>query len=104
MTAYGELAPYLSPDRRLTILQLGDSHTAADFFTGRVRARLQDAYGDGGDAFLVPGRPHVGVRSALFTTDASDDWSYEAIAAQRRPPAAASFRFQRAWRITRRRR
>ena len=79
VTAYGELAPELFAERRLTILQLGDSHTAADFFTGRVRARLQEAYGDGGDAFLVPGRPHVGVRSALFSTDASSDWSYEAL-------------------------
>ena len=72
LTAYGELTPYPAPERRLTILQLGDSHTAADFFTGRVRARLQEAFGDGGDAFLVPGAPHVGVRSALFSTDASE--------------------------------
>jgi lysophospholipase L1-like esterase len=79
VSAYGELAPYLFAERRLTILQLGDSHTAADFFSGRVRARLQEAFGEGGDAFIVPGRPHVGVRSSLFTTDASSDWSYEAL-------------------------
>jgi len=78
-TAYGELTPNLFADRRLTILQLGDSHTAADFFTGRVRDKLQEAFGAGGDAFVVPGKPHVGVRSALFTSDASDDWSYEAM-------------------------
>ncbi len=77
--AYGELSPYQFWDRRLTILQLGDSHTAADFFSGHVRARLQEAFGDGGQAFLAPGRPHVGVRSSLFVTDASNDWSYEAL-------------------------
>jgi lysophospholipase L1-like esterase len=77
--AYGELTPDLFADRRLTILQLGDSHTAADFFSGRVRDRLQDAFGTGGDAFVVPGKPHGGVRSALFSSDATDDWSYEAL-------------------------
>jgi lysophospholipase L1-like esterase len=79
VNAYGELAPYEFWDRRLTILQLGDSHTAADFFTGRVRERLQEAFGVGGEAILTPGRPHVGVRSALFSSDASSDWSYEAL-------------------------
>jgi len=79
VSAYGELAPELFADRRLTILQIGDSHTAADFFTGHVRDRLQQAFGSGGDLFLVPGKPHVGVRSAMFSSDATDDWSYEAL-------------------------
>ena len=54
------------PERNLTILQLGDSHTAADFFTGRVRGeRLQQAFGsEAGRADIVPGKPHLGVRSA----------------------------------------
>jgi len=61
------------------VLQLGDSHTAADFFTGRVRERLQQTFGAGGMDYLVPGKPHPGVRSALFDSDASDGWSYEAL-------------------------
>jgi lysophospholipase L1-like esterase len=65
--------------RRLTILQLGDSHTAADFFTGRVRERLQAVYGTGGAGYIVPGVPHPGVRSALFKDEASDGWEYEAL-------------------------
>ncbi|HXT08847.1 MAG TPA: GDSL-type esterase/lipase family protein [Roseiarcus sp.] len=77
VSAFGELAPYDFWDRRLTILQLGDSHTAADFFTGRVRERLQEAFGTGGEAILPPGRPHIGVRSALFSVDATSDWSYD---------------------------
>jgi len=77
VSAYGELAPYDFWDRRLTILQLGDSHTAADFFTGRIRERLQQAFGTGGEAILAPGRPHIGVRSSLFSADASSDWTYE---------------------------
>jgi lysophospholipase L1-like esterase len=66
-------------DRRFTILQLGDSHTAADMFTGRVRERLQAVYGDGGSDYIVPGVPHPGVRSALFRDEASDGWNYEAL-------------------------
>ncbi|MCB9649695.1 MAG: hypothetical protein H6730_24315 [Deltaproteobacteria bacterium] len=33
------------------ILQLGDSHIAADYITGMIRARLQAKYGDGGRGF-----------------------------------------------------
>ena len=79
LTAYGELEPDFFAARRLTVLQLGDSHTAADFFTGRVRERLQQMFGAGGMDYLVPGKPHPGVRSALFDSDVSDGWSYEAL-------------------------
>lgn len=79
VSAYGELEPDLFATRRLTILQLGDSHTAADFFTGRVRERLQQVFGSGGAAYIVPGKPNLGVRSALFDSDATDGWSYEAL-------------------------
>ena len=95
VSAYGELAPYDFWDRRLTILQLGDSHTAADFFTGRVRERLQQAFGTGGEAILAPGRPHIGVRSSLFSADATSDWTYESFLHKRRPQARAYFRLQR---------
>ena len=79
ISTYGQLQPDIFSSHRLTILQLGDSHTAADFFSGRVRERLQQVFGAGGDAYIVPGRPHIGVRSALFDTDASDGWNYEAL-------------------------
>ena len=75
----GALAQRTFAGRRLTILQLGDSHTAADLFTGRVRERLQEIYGVGGAGYIVPGVPHPGVRSALFKDEASDGWNYEAL-------------------------
>ena len=78
-SAYGELAPDVLSTHRLTILQLGDSHTAADFFTGRVRERLQQVFGSGGTAYIVPGKPNLGVRSALFESEVSDGWTYEAL-------------------------
>jgi len=79
VTAYGEIGADVFGGRRLTVLQLGDSHTAADFFSGRVRQRLQEAFGAGGLAYLAPGKPHLGVRSALFESAASDGWSYESV-------------------------
>lgn len=63
----------------ITILQLGDSHTAADFMTGELRRLLQAKYGDGGAGYLVAGRPHIGVRSSAFRVSASQNWTYEAL-------------------------
>ncbi len=42
----------------IRLTQFGDSHSAADFFTGAVRQRLQDAYGDAGIGWIAP----MGVR------------------------------------------
>jgi lysophospholipase L1-like esterase len=44
--------------RRVTILQIGDSHTQAEHFSGRLRARLQARFGDGGRGMLPPGQPY----------------------------------------------
>jgi lysophospholipase L1-like esterase len=53
------------PGRLLRVAHLGDSHTAADSMTGRLRERLQSELGDGGHGFVVPGwadaRLHRGV-------------------------------------------
>ncbi len=43
-------------------MQLGDSHTAADLFSGELRKLLQARYGDGGIG-LVPASPVPGIRS-----------------------------------------
>ncbi|MBA4805330.1 MAG: hypothetical protein H2038_11825 [Brevundimonas sp.] len=42
------------------ILQLGDSHTAGDRITGKVRAVLQRRFGDAGRGVLPPGIPYEG--------------------------------------------
>lgn len=38
----------------IRISQFGDSHSAADFFTGRLRKRLQARYGNAGIGWLAP--------------------------------------------------
>ena len=63
----------------LGILQIGDSHTAADLFTGEVRKELQARYGDGGTGYVDIGQPHPGVRSAVLKTSVSDGWTYNAL-------------------------
>lgn len=42
------------------ILQIGDSHTAGDRITGKLRAALQARFGDGGRGVLPPGIPYDG--------------------------------------------
>lgn len=42
------------------VLQIGDSHTAGDRITGKLRAALQARFGDGGRGVLPPGVPHDG--------------------------------------------
>jgi lysophospholipase L1-like esterase len=42
------------------ILQIGDSHTAGDRITGRLRTALQARFGDGGRGVLPPGIPYDG--------------------------------------------
>lgn len=39
----------------LRIMQLGDSHTGGDYFTGQLRQRLQNQYGNAGIGWLTPG-------------------------------------------------
>lgn len=52
-------------------MQFGDSHTAADFWPGRLRQRFQLRFGDAGQGFLLPARPwrgysHEGVEQNNF--------------------------------------
>jgi len=63
----------------LRILQIGDSHTAADYFTGEVRRLLQARFGDGGTGYMEAGRPHAGVRHSAINIDASSGWTYTAL-------------------------
>jgi lysophospholipase L1-like esterase len=65
--------------RPITILQLGDSHTSADFLTGEIRRRLQETYGNGGSGYVTAGRPHVGVLSSTLKISVSQGWTYQAL-------------------------
>jgi lysophospholipase L1-like esterase len=69
-----------APGRRgITILQIGDSHTSADFLTGELRRRLQAKYGRGGTGYMTAGHPHIGVRSSTLKITASPGWTYKSL-------------------------
>ncbi|MBD2809407.1 SGNH/GDSL hydrolase family protein [Xenorhabdus sp. Vera] len=64
-----------SDTRQLHFVQLGDSHTAADFFTGKLRSLLQDRYGDAGPGFVPPMNiPGQRTATVKFTEDKTGWW------------------------------
>jgi lysophospholipase L1-like esterase len=65
--------------RGLVILQIGDSHTSADFLSGELRRRLQARYGRGGTGYMTAGHPHIGVRSSTTKVTASSGWTYKSL-------------------------
>ena len=82
-TAATALAPfYAALDRMqhgetrdpVVILQIGDSHTANDGFSGRMRELLQARFGDAGRGFLPPGVPFKLYRPSDVTV-ASQGWT-----------------------------
>ncbi|HWX84843.1 MAG TPA: GDSL-type esterase/lipase family protein [Xanthobacteraceae bacterium] len=75
----GNSAAKTQGQRGLVILQIGDSHTAADYFTGELRQKLQARYGNGGVGYIDAGKPHIGVRSGAMKITASAGWTYHAI-------------------------
>jgi lysophospholipase L1-like esterase len=66
-------------DPGLVVLHIGDSHTSADFFTGELRRRLQDRFGQKGVGYTTAGQPHTGVRSSALKITTSSGWSYRSL-------------------------
>ena len=63
----------------LRVLHFGDSHTAADEWTGMIRHLLQSRFGDGGTGFLLPGRPFLGYRRLETKSTATSGWKTEGL-------------------------
>jgi lysophospholipase L1-like esterase len=60
--------------RRLTILQIGDSHTEAEHFSGRLRALFQARFGDAGRGMLPPGSPFPYWRPTQVRVQQTGKW------------------------------
>jgi hypothetical protein len=82
----GVLAPVFEQLLRLTsgqsrdpvhILHFGDSHTAADEWTGGLRDLFQQRFGDGGSGFSVAGHPFAGYRRFDAKSSATTGWQSE---------------------------
>lgn len=63
----------------LKILQFGDSHTAADEWTGDLRAHFQETFGDGGSGFALAGSPYRGYRRFDLRSGATRGWKTEGV-------------------------
>ncbi|RZJ31113.1 MAG: hypothetical protein EON85_03835, partial [Brevundimonas sp.] len=72
--------------RPVHILQIGDSHTAGDRITGKVRVDLQRRFGRAGRGVLPPGVPYDGYAPYQVTVGARG-WVMETAPLQ--PPAGA---------------
>jgi lysophospholipase L1-like esterase len=59
------------------VLQFGDSHTAADMFTGALRTLFQSKWGDGGAGFSYAGYPFAGYRIHGTRRQQSVGWRVE---------------------------
>ena len=64
--------------RPVHILQIGDSHTAADNIAGPLRARLQSRFGEAGRGAMPPGRPYPSYAPQQMEVEQSDGWRMEA--------------------------
>jgi lysophospholipase L1-like esterase len=71
----------LSPagGRPLTIIQIGDSHTAGDALTNGWRRQWQAEYGVGGRGMSAVGRPYQGYLTWGVTARQSPDWHVNSI-------------------------
>jgi lysophospholipase L1-like esterase len=84
----GSLVPFYEQLYRAThgksgavhILHFGDSHTAADEWTGSLREHFQAGFGDGGPGFSLAGHPFRGYRRFDVSGGASVGWHTEGLA------------------------
>ncbi|HLK66901.1 MAG TPA: SGNH/GDSL hydrolase family protein [Bryobacteraceae bacterium] len=62
------------------ILHFGDSHTAADDWTGGLRDQFKDKFGDGGSGFSLAGHPFAGYRRFDVHGGATPYWQTHGLA------------------------
>jgi len=58
----------------LRVLHFGDSHVAADEWTGDIRERLQQIFGDGGSGYSLAGRPWNSYRRMDVKSGSTRGW------------------------------
>jgi lysophospholipase L1-like esterase len=76
----GALTPFFrrlasAGNRPIHIIQIGDSHTAADAITNGLRSELQRRFGKGGRGVMAPGRPYPRVATWNVTGAHGEGWT-----------------------------
>ncbi len=56
------------------VLHFGDSHVAADYWSGELRRLFQERWGDAGPGFVMPGRPWRYFRHSLVRSLPAEGW------------------------------
>jgi lysophospholipase L1-like esterase len=70
---------------RLSIVVMGDSHTAGDSLAGEIRSQLQRAFGDGGHGYLHVGKPWSAYRHRDVRYSIHGPWKYYYILTWNKP-------------------
>ncbi|MFH0865756.1 MAG: LysM peptidoglycan-binding domain-containing protein [Bacteroidota bacterium] len=65
-----------TPQRKLKVLHIGDSHVQADIFTGYIRNELQVIFGDGGRGFVFPYAAASTHAAYDYKTSCKGKWDY----------------------------
>lgn len=76
---FAKLADARRNGHTVRIVQIGDSHTAADQVTGSWRTLLQARFGRGGRGVLPPGRPYAGYLTRDITATQAGPWGTSGI-------------------------
>lgn len=84
--ALRELAAGHDADGKVRVAMYGASGTAADIFTGYVRAYLQRRFGAGGPGFVPAARMNAWYRHSEVTVETSKKWDKENSVRKTRPP------------------
>ena len=64
-----------TPQSKVTILHLGDSHIQADYFTGAIRTLLQQEFGNAGLGLSFPGRVARTNESPSIYSSSTGQWN-----------------------------
>lgn len=70
--------------RVVRVLHFGDSHVAADYWSGELRRLFQKRFGDGGVGQVMPGRPWKNFRHSAAKSLDGEGW--QAVGLQQAPP------------------
>lgn len=61
----------------VVVLQIGDSHSAADHISGALRTRFQGRFGAGGRGLMPAGRPYAAYSPRQVDVDQGPGWRFE---------------------------
>jgi lysophospholipase L1-like esterase len=74
LAAIAEALQRATDGHRVRVSIFGDSHTSADLWTGHLRRRMQQRWGDAGHGFVLPAKLYRGARANDVNLCASAGW------------------------------